>query len=79
MPCCMKNIHLNCTMKWFETNNVCPFCTNKYDSSYFDKTEKVAVVYESNSDIEKDDNDTRFEAFRDISIFCSNVFILSCL
>jgi len=33
MPCCKKNVHLDCLLEWFKNNNTCPYCKNKYETS----------------------------------------------
>jgi len=30
LECCNNFVHLDCILKWFETNNTCPYCREKY-------------------------------------------------
>ena len=30
LNCCNKYVHKECILKWFQTNNTCPYCRNKY-------------------------------------------------
>lgn len=46
LPCCSKDVHLNCIKKWFETNSTCPYCRKEIfmdsnDESNMDSGDKV--------------------------------------